>query len=193
MNLSEPHKFKNRGFSLVELLVVVAIFIIITSVILWNQNKYSSNAAIDNLAFQIALSIRQAQVYGLSVRQANSSASFDTAFGIQFDCADPTHFVLFSDQDKDGIYDGGDIEVSKYNLENKNTISQISFSTGNLTCNNQSNLKSFITFKRPNPEAIIKNNIQGAQQNYTNITVTSALKDRSRVIVVTQSGQIYVQ
>ncbi|MBI2004934.1 prepilin-type N-terminal cleavage/methylation domain-containing protein [Patescibacteria group bacterium] len=55
------------GFTLVELLVVVSIMLIITSTLLLQQRKFNSATLMRTLAYNIALSIRQAQVYGTSV------------------------------------------------------------------------------------------------------------------------------
>jgi prepilin-type N-terminal cleavage/methylation domain-containing protein len=105
-----------RGFSLIELLVVIGIFIIITSVILARQNKFSSDILLTDLAYQVAISIRQAQVYGLGV-QAQSS-NFDIGYGVHFDNVTPnTTYKLFADNDKNGVYNtsGLGFDVSSKN------------------------------------------------------------------------------
>ena len=58
-----------RGFTLIELMVTLAIFTIMTSVIMANYPGFNNKIALEVLAQDIALSIRQAQVYGISVRQ----------------------------------------------------------------------------------------------------------------------------
>lgn len=193
------------GFSLVELLVVVAIFIIITSVVLINQNKFSSNVAIQNLAYQIGLAIRQAQVYGLSVRgsNANGADTFDTAFGVHFDDSSKTSFIFYADSDSDKMYlEGNDVLESTFNIDS-GTISNVCTTDGsgnkncfNSTPNGGTDIDSAdITFKRPDPEAVIVNNLtpsSGPNDSKIEITVQSALKDRSQTIVVTSTGQIYV-
>ncbi|MCA9351547.1 type II secretion system protein [Patescibacteria group bacterium] len=68
--ISVPKKqrsFNNqRGFSLVEFVVVLTIFAIMSSVSLFNYNAYRDRIQETNVGQDIALSIRQAQIYGLS-------------------------------------------------------------------------------------------------------------------------------
>lgn len=66
------HKKKyNQGFSLVEFIVVILIFSVMSSVSLFNYSGYSENIKSTNLAQDIALTIRQAQVYGASAAGQN--------------------------------------------------------------------------------------------------------------------------
>ena len=65
--LEKPLTFRDkRGFSLVEFVVVLTIFAIMSSVSLFNYNGYRDRIQETNVGQDIALSIRQAQVYGIS-------------------------------------------------------------------------------------------------------------------------------
>lgn len=55
-----------KGFSLVEMIVVLTIFTIMTGTSLFNYNDYQDSLRETNIAQDIALTVRQAQVYGLS-------------------------------------------------------------------------------------------------------------------------------
>lgn len=57
----------SSGFTLIELLVTISIFIIVTSITLANFPQFSNKLSLDLLAEDIALSIKQAQVFGSSV------------------------------------------------------------------------------------------------------------------------------
>jgi prepilin-type N-terminal cleavage/methylation domain-containing protein len=59
-------KQKNKGFTLVEFIVVITIFSIMSSVSIFNFNEYQARIEETNVTQDIALSIRQAQVYGIS-------------------------------------------------------------------------------------------------------------------------------
>ena len=63
------------GFTLIELLVSIAIFIIITSVAVWNNSQFNSTILLTDLGYEIALSVRQAQVYGITVKAPASCIS----------------------------------------------------------------------------------------------------------------------
>ena len=60
----------SRGFSLAELIVSIAIFLFISSVVMVSQHNFGGKILITNLAYDVALGIRQAQVYGSSSRKA---------------------------------------------------------------------------------------------------------------------------
>ena len=66
------------GFSLVELIVVMGIFTIMTSIVIFNYGRFSSNLIVTNLAYESALAVRQAQVYGISVKNTSGDGgNFD--------------------------------------------------------------------------------------------------------------------
>lgn len=201
----------NKGFSLVELLVIIVIFMTITSVVLFNQNKFSSDISNANVTYAIALEIRQAQVYGTLVR-SNTVASqpFDIGYGINFykPTASTIAFRLIADNNNDFKYSSGtDTIVNSFNLEEGNVISEVctypqSGSLAGAVCmigGSSVSTSTDIVFKRPDPAAIISNSRSTgsgatlAKSAETKITVTSALKDKTKVITVTQTGQISVQ
>lgn len=66
--MKKPYLKKNneQGFSLIEFIVVLVIFSIMSGTSLFNFNKYQNNIEQTNIAQDIALTLRQAQVYGLS-------------------------------------------------------------------------------------------------------------------------------
>src|SRR3989338_9771847 len=72
-----------RGFSLIEMMVVLTIFGIMTAVVLANLPAFRDKTALDLIAQEIATTIRQAQVYGIGTRSAGSSSNF-SAYGIYF-------------------------------------------------------------------------------------------------------------
>lgn len=91
----------NSGFTLVELLVTIVIFVVITGVVLLNSNRFDSSVLLNNFAYDVALTIKQAQSYGVNVRE-NINTGFNTsvsgAYGIHFNrLVDSTKFVLFND------------------------------------------------------------------------------------------------
>ncbi len=126
------------GFTLVEMLVVVAIFTIISAVALFNQTKFSSDMVITNLAYEIALEVRQAQTYGIGVRNSSNDASnFQYGYGVHFGPdtvhpgSSPTNsFSFFADTNSGAgstkyVYDAGDTWLDTFHLPGVNTIAEI--------------------------------------------------------------------
>jgi len=77
----------SRGFTFIELIVVVAIMTLISTVVLFRQAKFSSDILITDMAYQIALAIRQAEVYGISSKGADTESeqnSFKSGYGVLF-------------------------------------------------------------------------------------------------------------
>ena len=74
-----------KGFTLIELLVTVSMFIIITSVVLVNFPSFSSKISLDNLAHEVALAVRQAQVFGVSSREFGVGSGIFPTHGVHFD------------------------------------------------------------------------------------------------------------
>src|SRR3989338_7579467 len=72
------HLQPNRGFTLVELLVTLSLFVVLTTIVLFSQSKFNGSILLTNLAYDVAITVRQAQTYGVNVRET-SSGVFDKA------------------------------------------------------------------------------------------------------------------
>jgi len=206
-------KIAQKGFTLLEMLVVLSISTIIIGIVLFNYRDADSSLIMRNLAYEVSLTIRQAQTYGLGVRDSGvGNNAFDVAYGVQFagsgagaDANDT--FYLFAD-----IYNNGANRARLCNqtdsdnpctsqaaeevLEALSLTRQITFSSivGNSTTSNPVPLRSDqylnITFKRPNPDATI--NLDGEDMN--DVTITLIGPNGSKVdVYVNTAGQISVQ
>ena len=71
------------GFTLIEMMVVVAIFVIATGIVLANLPAFRNKSSLDLTAQEVATGIRQAQVYGAGTRQASTASKFPS-YGIYF-------------------------------------------------------------------------------------------------------------
>lgn len=198
---------KSTGFTLIEMMISVGIFVVISGVVLANYNGFNSKVLLSNLAYDLALTIRQAQTFGISVRQG-VGGSFANAYGVYIEEDDTsgvtTTFHFFYDTDADNTYDvpapgtcSGECQ-KRFALTRGNRISQICVDTGSLVCSPSASVKSLtMMFKRPNPDTIykaIRNNdteITASTIIYATITVQSPKGD-SKVITVRPTGQVSV-
>ncbi len=192
-----------RAFTLIELLVVVAIITIVSAVILANNNKFGGAALLQNLAYDVALSVREAQVYGISVKQT-SAGTFNSGYGMHFDITtlqNSETYHLFADVALSGIYmSGEDVSPSPYAIGQGFYIYKLCATPAN-GAEDCTPTKLDILFIRPEPDACIS--INGASQvngsyvcsfTYTGarIVLTSPRGDFMDVIIYS-NGQISVQ
>jgi prepilin-type N-terminal cleavage/methylation domain-containing protein len=85
-----------RGFTLVELLVVVAIVGIILTGVIVGQTNFNRTFVLTDTAYTLALSIRETQSLGLSTSQFNGSQN--SAYGINIKGKTPTTiYTQFAD------------------------------------------------------------------------------------------------
>lgn len=180
-----------RGFTLIELLVVVAIITILTGVLLFQQRKFDSSTLLRSLAYSVALSVRQAQVYGTSVREFGAG-NFSSNYGIYLSSGSPNDYWLFADggaKDSQRASDGSE-DVQQFKISPGYSITSfcgILASNGTKICN-----LTYLTiyFKRPNPDAYFAANSGGPYSGaYIQLNGPGGA---TRSVTVTTTGQILV-
>jgi prepilin-type N-terminal cleavage/methylation domain-containing protein len=176
-------KNPQSGITLIEMLVVVAIIAIVSTVLMFNYSDFSTNVSVRNLSQEVALSVRKAQTYATSVRVIDgagmTSATFP-GYGISFATtsqngsmfAGPKQFVLFADTSagppypSNSFYDAGsncgkpgvgDECIETFTINTADKVVRI--------CKNNEDpsnpsmcttyVKADITFRRPVPDADI--------------------------------------
>jgi prepilin-type N-terminal cleavage/methylation domain-containing protein len=173
-----------RGFTLVEMVVTVAIFAILSTIVIARNASFDNEVLLNNLAYDIALSIRQAQQYGINVRVAQGQ--FDSPYGIHFE-ADSSTYVMFVDSNDNGAYDGqasGEL-LEVFTLGRGATIRAIC----DLEAGTCSEDELDIVFRRPEPDAIIG----GGAIPRARIELLSGRRDGVRHIIVESTGQIAIE
>lgn len=181
-----------RAFTLVELLVSISIFAVITAVAVFNHAKFNGSVVLTNLAYEVALSIRQAQFYGITVRQTSANAAkFDSGYGVHFDLSNPTTYTIFEDVRSGGVLnhinDGSDVSVETFRIQKGNKISKICVDG---SC---SPTVVDISFVRPNPDAEIRAGGQSVTRySKAELCVSSADGSTKRKVTVESTGQISV-
>ena len=74
------------GFTLVELIVVMSIATVIMTALIIQQSKWNDRLTVNTQAYELALMIRQAQIYSLGVREDMAGGGgFDVGYGVYFD------------------------------------------------------------------------------------------------------------
>lgn len=83
-----------RGFTLIEMLVVLSIISIITTIALFGQSTFNRSVLLTDSAYTVALSLREMQSLGLSSRKWGSVQN--AGYGGRF-VANTTSYTLFAD------------------------------------------------------------------------------------------------
>jgi prepilin-type N-terminal cleavage/methylation domain-containing protein len=170
------------GFSFIELIVAVAIMTVVTSAVLFRQSKFSSDILITNMTYEVALAIRQAQVYGISSKQGDlaqcngcdTTDKYKVGYGIHFEpsgiaSGKPNSWISFIDIPT-SVADIGGETLFNYTYDNtsekievSNTLAQGKIKeycgfdeSSNWNCGPGNNLFLDIVFVKPNPDAFIK-------------------------------------
>ncbi|OGG57425.1 hypothetical protein A2853_03620 [Candidatus Kaiserbacteria bacterium RIFCSPHIGHO2_01_FULL_55_17] len=184
-----------------ELMVVTAIIVVISGVVLVNNNRFGGVFLLENLAYDIALSIRQAQVYGISVHRFGAT-NFRVGYGLHFSKNDPITYVFFADANPsggNGLYEENQNEtIESSTIGRGYYIDKLCAPAGAdaATCTSVDRLD--IIFKRPEPDAFISaNGVSGivtpaALQESARVVLKSPRGDEKSVIVEI-SGQIAIQ
>jgi prepilin-type N-terminal cleavage/methylation domain-containing protein len=89
----------SRGVTLVELLVVLGIIGVLTSVVITSRGSFNKTILLTNTAFDIALTIRSAETFGLGSRATIGSIA-NAGYGVHFTATPTTpgtSFTLFAD------------------------------------------------------------------------------------------------
>ncbi len=187
-------KRSTRGFTLIELLAVTGVMVFVTSVILANNTRFGGAVLLQNLAYDIALTVRQAQTYGISVFRFGEE-EFSFAYGVHFNPSTPTNFLIFADAvSANGLYDGcvGAVceLVESTNISQGYRVSDVCVTASSVETCGHSALD--VTFKRPEPDAYIRADSLSTLFEKARVVVRSPRGDLRSVVIET-NGQISVQ
>lgn len=184
-----------------ESVVAISIFVAFSTILLANYPQFLNKSAINTLAHEIALSVRQAQVYGQNVREFGVGSGAFPSYGVFFSSAKTNEYTIFADiSDSDKKYNG--IECGNVGTE---CLEKFIISSGarivGLCGDSKTNPPGVcgldtlnISFTRPNPDAHIIG-FNGIETLYSDveITISSPKGDNQKTIVVWSTGQITVE
>lgn len=186
----------NKAFSLIELIVTVSIISVILSVVLYNYGNFNDKLALSAAAQELAVSIRQAQAYGINVKESGvSSNQFNYAYGIYFSNQTPNSYYIYVDANSNNKYDSGGSElVERVDFKNGVTVNNICDSGA---CPATGVTTMSAGFLRPNPDARIyfinsSGTVTSGPLSYGRIQLRST-KGTFSYVIIESTGQIVVQ
>jgi len=169
----------NKGFTVLEMLVVLSIIGIITGIVIFDVGSQQRNLALLRSAQNLSLNLRQMENFALSSKTFKTSG-VPCGWGIHFNGAGSTSYIIFADKainmncsDRDFIRAADGSE----DLENINIDPQITFSSlsGGL---------SDVIFSPPEPSVVFVPN-----QTMATIVLVNK-KGTTRTIIINKTGFI---
>ena len=204
---------KQKGFTIIELMIVIFIFLVISSLVIFNYRSFNSSVSVQNLAQEIGLSIRKAQVYSTSTKSADSVFP---SYGVHFSLTGTDDilgheraFVIFADLPNallTGIYEQNNSKCDKVlggatpdecvDVIRINTKDRISLLCAENNCYDVKDNPSLdIVFTRPYPEAGFCFRVNaGSCTNVSNVTIrVESINGISKDVLVWSTGQIDIK
>lgn len=118
MKMVEKHK--TNGFTMVEIVIMLGIFITISAMVLVSFPSVSASINVQRSAQGLALVLRRAQNQALAVREVQGLAGpvISPGVGVMIDLATPTLYRMFADMNANRVYDApADIIIETINFE----------------------------------------------------------------------------
>jgi len=129
-NLTFLTKSREEGFTIPELLVVVAIIVLMTGLVLPNFRSGERTLALNRAVHKAGQDVRKAQELALSAKThicPNDPAEKISGYGVFFDQNIPTSYVIFAECNNNNTYNEGiDGIVETISLESGIEISLVS-------------------------------------------------------------------
>lgn len=202
-------RFKSLpGFTLVEMIVVIAIFGIVTVVVLANLPVFRDRTSLDLVAQEVAIHLRGAQVFGAGGRVGATATTERPTYGIHFTetTSGQAVFKLFRDiPDSTGegnnAFDEGTGKCSPGNflgdnddceLEQTYTVSK-GFRIYKITVDGTNANEVDVLFTRPKLEPVIAvNGNAELHPEFAEIIIQSLRTQECRNVKIWNNGQIAV-
>lgn len=221
--MNKNYRKFNKGLTLVELLVVISIFLVITAVTVFEYGSFRSNVSLQNLTDDIAMAVRKAQSFAIGARAVKDEydkTNFDNSFGIHFSISSTEDalvgsnksFLMFSvppESTKKYNYSGsancGDPSndcVELFRINTADYIKEIIVDDVIKDSSNTPEASLDVVFTRPDPRAYFcyraDQNISTPCESASNIKIKISNgeigeKEKTRIISIQNTGQISTQ
>jgi len=186
----QPTTCTQRGFTYIELMMVIALFAILSGTVFFNFGDFTDNMSLQNLSQDIALEIKRAQSAAISGKDSLVFGELKPSYGVAMNLSrNNKEFIYFADRDNSETYDLGE-EIERTTIIKNNHIDSVCV---NDNCDERAEI--IITFKRPFPNATLVLNGELVSQGDIFVTIASVRggDKKIRSIKISSLGQISVQ
>jgi len=188
---------KKDGFTVLEMMIVLGIVAMISSVVLANYPAFNERLGVRRAAEDIASSVRQVQAYGLGVKEFGTGSGNFPGYGIYFQryagAGVPADFYrLYADKDGNKLYNpDGSEEINKLIIQGNAVVDDI--------CGNQKQAPPgicginslHIEYLRPQPSVSLQSS-SGVFYNDVEIKIKGP-RGTVKTIVIWFSGQVNIE
>ncbi len=193
-----------EGFTIVELLVVMSIFVIVATMTLANYPGFKDRLAINREAETIASVVRQAQANGLAVKEFVPGSNIFPGYGVYFQISSHASYILFADTPLfylgPGDFQYGDVgeKVSDEPIQSGIVISQLCLNQ-KLGIGSVCDLDTLAAvYLRPNPNVRLSGTKGSTQYIYPYDVQDIEVRIKSprglyKQIIIWQSGQVSIE
>lgn len=149
----QRYSHTKRGFSLIELLVSIAIITLVASAVMVRFSFFDSSVLLKSLAYEIAITLRESQVYAVSVL-GTDSGTFRSPYGMSFTPESKTYTLFRYDGSGAPQYDEDAVEVDTFNIGRTMSVSDLCVTEVGESTENCGISRLDIAFERPEFDAI---------------------------------------
>jgi prepilin-type N-terminal cleavage/methylation domain-containing protein len=191
----------NKGFTMVEFLVVVFIIGILSSVLFFNWRSGEERFALQNSAYKLAQNIREMQEMAMSAKICAEAIppGVPPRYGIYMHAVGSSFYRLFADMDNNGMVNylnpSPDILLSRINYEDGVYLHSIDL----IGCSPTGPEKIHLTFKPPDPITEIKIGVLGHEVHdpvkcsEITLNLRVGISGPIKSVIVNQAGLVYVK
>lgn len=173
------NRVKRGGFTLIEIIVVMSIITLISSLTLYNFRAGNNESRIAGAAQKFALNIRKAQ--NMAASSVVFKGQIPAGYGIYVSARNAASYVLFADFNDNKRYDSAE-KYEIINLEPPILISGIISNPGGAV------FPLNIVFTAPEPKVKINNN-----EIFNAITIRFGAGRETKTVYVNNFGYVSVQ
>lgn len=169
-----------KGFTIIELLVSLSIFIVITAMVVANFRAGSRGDDLRISAEAMVSNLRKAQNMALAGQPTNDIVP-PGGYGLYFNLATPDRYIIFADMNGDKVYNSGE-ELADGLVTLPREVRIISVSPV---------IVSTVVFKPPKPTIFINND---PSNETLSVTLKHTSSEQTRVVTVNRvSGRIDIE